>query len=436
MAAAAGNIVSLSGLQNDGSVTVQAGDSVAIYSGTSSGTITGTPGSVLYLSGMTFTAGSNISGDTVNFWSGVLTVSGSYSAQTTDIYVPVTFNTAEVSGSSVVMSPGNLIFEPSAVEPTVNFSAVDSSLAPITVAVTGLTLQSYGNGYGPAVLSGSDNLAVSGATVIASATTLSGSGSLTAEGGLTIDAEIQIADGYTLVNAADASWLNAGNIQVGNFGQIVNLPGAVFGSPGNTSTISLSQANFLAEGASTVNANVSNAGLVDLTDGPASLTINGSYTQTTGTNSAGTLNIAIDRAASGQYSQLVVNGEISLSGALDLIPATGFISSPGARLTLIRNLGGSPVSGAFSGYAEGSHSTLGGQPYSFTYQGGAGNDVVLTNVQPASTVTVTTTSDLLDSYADSVADLRKRGRMRPSRQPPRRYHGCECLGRQRSGGHD
>ena len=80
-----------------------------------------------------------------------------------------------------------------------------------------------------------------------------------------------------------------------------------------------------------------------------------------------------------------------------MLPVAGFTSSPGSTLTIIN---GDTTTGTFASYAEGSVTTLGGQSFSITYHGGAGNNVVLTNVsipQVATTVTLSTSATSVES---------------------------------------
>jgi hypothetical protein len=100
--------------------------------------------------------------------------------------------------------------------------------------------------------------------------------------------------------------------------------------------------------------------------------------------SGSTLNAKIDDAAA--YSSLSVTGSVTLGGALSL--NVGYSATVGDAYTLIANDGADAVVGTFSGLAEGSTVTAAGQRFRISYQGGDGNDVVLTRVQDGSTVTL------------------------------------------------
>jgi Ca2+-binding RTX toxin-like protein len=81
----------------------------------------------------------------------------------------------------------------------------------------------------------------------------------------------------------------------------------------------------------------------------------------------------------GQYDRVNVTGAVSLGGAtLDLVPYGGFTPAAGDSFVLISNDGADAVAGAFAGFADDVAATIGGLNYTIDYQGGDGNDVVLT----------------------------------------------------------
>lgn len=88
--------------------------------------------------------------------------------------------------------------------------------------------------------------------------------------------------------------------------------------------------------------------------------------------------IAGTTACSG-YDQVTVSGTVTLSDArLDATFTNGFPGQPGASYTIVKNDGSSPVSGTFEGLAEGAAFSVLGATFTITYQGGDGNDVVIT----------------------------------------------------------
>ena len=92
----------------------------------------------------------------------------------------------------------------------------------------------------------------------------------------------------------------------------------------------------------------------------------------------------------GGYDQLNVNGTVSLANAtLTVIPNFTTPVSIGQQFVIINNDGVDPVSGTFSGLANGAQFTAGGYTFRINYNGGTGNDVVLTLLGvPGNTVTL------------------------------------------------
>ena len=91
--------------------------------------------------------------------------------------------------------------------------------------------------------------------------------------------------------------------------------------------------------------------------------------------------VAGGTAGSG-YDQLKVTGAIDLGNSV-LTLTSALVLPPDGTFTIIDNDGGDPVVGTFAGVAEGATiGTEGGGVFTLSYQGGDGNDVVLTNITP------------------------------------------------------
>src|SRR5262249_7133060 len=88
------------------------------------------------------------------------------------------------------------------------------------------------------------------------------------------------------------------------------------------------------------------------------------------------------RGAGTGYSQLPVNGSVNLGAGVAILQATGTLMPDyGDKVRLIENTGSNPISGFFAGAPEGTvitDPTFG--RLLFTYQGGDGNDLVVTAV--------------------------------------------------------
>ena len=79
----------------------------------------------------------------------------------------------------------------------------------------------------------------------------------------------------------------------------------------------------------------------------------------------------------GGCDQMIVSEAVDLGDAV-LDPSLGFTPNSGDTLTIIDNIGSEQVVGSFKGLAEGAFLLIDGLPFSITYVGGDGNDVVLT----------------------------------------------------------
>ena len=108
-----------------------------------------------------------------------------------------------------------------------------------------------------------------------------------------------------------------------------------------------------------------------------------------------TLRVDLNGAAAGQFSQLQVGGTVNLAGPGDplgstLQVVTGFTPALNTSFMIIDNDSNSPVIGAFAGLPQGATFSMGAATFQISYQGGDGNDVVLTALQ-VSTATPTPT---------------------------------------------
>ena len=133
--------------------------------------------------------------------------------------------------------------------------------------------------------------------------------------------------------------------------------------------------------------------------GVGSTTINGTYSL----SAAGTIEINLELAS---FDQLIATGGVSLAGTLDLVPGPGLMN--GQSFVVVSNTSANPILGAFAGRPDDTQFIEDGQVWSIDYQGGDGNDVLVTYVipEPAST-------GLLIAGLLGPALLRRR-RQRPS----------------------
>jgi autotransporter-associated beta strand protein len=81
--------------------------------------------------------------------------------------------------------------------------------------------------------------------------------------------------------------------------------------------------------------------------------------------------------AGSAYDRLAVTGTVNLGNAALRLTAIAGLSRS-ATFTIVDNDGVDPIVGTFAGHVEGSTVTIGGTPFTLSYRGGDGNDVVLT----------------------------------------------------------
>jgi hypothetical protein len=83
------------------------------------------------------------------------------------------------------------------------------------------------------------------------------------------------------------------------------------------------------------------------------------------------------------YSQLNASGQVDLDGC-DLDASLGFTPADGEQYTIIKST--VPIVGTFDGLPQGASLTIGNTPFTISYHGGDGNDVVLTQTIAAAPV--------------------------------------------------
>ena len=96
-------------------------------------------------------------------------------------------------------------------------------------------------------------------------------------------------------------------------------------------------------------------------------------------DAASTFPVQLNGTAGGLYSQLAVVGTVNLGGAT-LQATLGFNSAISNKFTVIDNDSNDPVGGTFKNLPEGATLVIGGAQFQISYQGGNGNDVVLTQI--------------------------------------------------------
>jgi autotransporter-associated beta strand protein len=120
-------------------------------------------------------------------------------------------------------------------------------------------------------------------------------------------------------------------------------------------------------------------------------------------DSGASLNVVLNGTTAGSaYSQLVVAGQVNL-GSATLDATAGFTPTGNESFMIIDNTGTSAVNGTFTGLPQGATVTISGQPYSISYTGGDGNDVVLTSQVPSQTSIVPSASSIVSGQAITLS---------------------------------
>jgi autotransporter-associated beta strand protein len=97
------------------------------------------------------------------------------------------------------------------------------------------------------------------------------------------------------------------------------------------------------------------------------------------------------------YDQMNVHGTVALSNAI-LSLTLGYTPALGDTFTIINNDGADPVSGTFNGLPAGALLTNGATIFRIAYNGGDGNDVILTTTLGAPASTLTSITNLTNSF--------------------------------------
>ncbi|UPJ44130.1 cadherin-like domain-containing protein [Bradyrhizobium sp. 40] len=213
-------------------------------------------------------------------------------------------------------------------------------------------------------------------------------------------------------SAAAATYSGAANYTMGQTGIVVDGTGTLVLLATNT----YSGATTVAKGTLDVEGSIAMSSVIVQTGGTLSgigttgaVTIqsgglfdpgaDGMHTGNLSFSSGASWALQLRGIAAGTFEQVIVNGTVTLSGAtLNLSLLAGYTPAAGNSFRIIDNDGSADaVRGTFAGHAEGSTFTSGGASYSITYQGGDGNDVVLTTLS-------TNTSPVAVADAGSITE--------------------------------
>lgn len=113
----------------------------------------------------------------------------------------------------------------------------------------------------------------------------------------------------------------------------------------------------------------------------------GSLSLGTGT----TVNMELNGTVAGaNYDQFNVTGTVNIASGVTLNAILGYVPGAGHSYTIINNDGADAVTGTFAGLADDAFFFIGPNSFSINYNGGDGNDVVITSVVLCNTVSIPT----------------------------------------------
>jgi hypothetical protein len=116
-----------------------------------------------------------------------------------------------------------------------------------------------------------------------------------------------------------------------------------------------------------------------------------------------TVNMELNGVIAGtNYDQFNVTGTVNISPSVTLNATVGYAPGAGDSYTIINNDGGDAVTGIFAGLPDGTVFFIGANSFRIDYDGGDGNDVVITSVSLCNTVSIPTNITSLNGQVVSV----------------------------------
>lgn len=248
------------------------------------------------------------------------------------------------------------------------------------------------------VLTAGDTITASGSVTIAPVT----AGQL-----VNIGSATDLAANTLEISAAELDGIAAGSIRIGS-ATAGNLHLSENLAPAHTDVLHLSSGGTITQAAGTsidVASLVLAGGSVSLTPG---LNVSGNVSFAPGT--ALTLNLNGTTAGTG-YGQLEVDGTVDLRGST-LSFTVGYTTAGGDSYKIVDNDGADAVIGTFAGLPAGSAIRVGADYFRIAYNGGDGNDVVLTRLEilPVTLAKNQKSATFIDADGDIVTITTSKGK--------------------------
>ena len=208
----------------------------------------------------------------------------------------------------------------------------------------------------------------------------------------TLDSSTSFAGAGTLITESTVNITYPGNSPSFTGPTLVKAAGLTVDGSLPASPITVSSGCELG-GSGTIDSVSITAGTLSPGDGSGNLTANGDVTL----NSQSAYVMYIDGPNPGNgFNQLNVTGSVNLGGS-QFMPHLGFTPTIGESFPIIES--SAPITGTFNGLPEGASLTIGGVPFTISYAGNGGKEVLLTQAGTLTATNTTLTSSLNPSVA-------------------------------------
>ncbi len=386
-----GNTLSITGGTLTGPGDVSVGGLVTLTSGTLSGSgALDANGGMLINPGVVQGGIFSLDGRTVNnaagqtaTWSGNPGNSGDINASDGSVFNNLGTFLAESLGLYQETGVG----APSTFNNVGNITANATGIVEIGVSfqMTGGSVDIQSNGQidfaqGSASQGAAFNVESNGALELFAQFTVDPTTTITGSGALVLDGSMVLPANYAFTGSTEVG----GTVQVD--GSLAGSPVDVSGSGDGAPSASLSGTGTV--GPLSVGSDDGDSDVSPGDDGdPGILNVQGpadfeGTVDDSGDQDLASLTVELNGPTAGTgYSQLNVNGAVQLGSLTFLNASLGFTPTQGEQFTIVQST--APVVGTFQGLSEGASLTIGNTPFTISYAGGGGDDIVLTAGTPA-----------------------------------------------------
>jgi T5SS/PEP-CTERM-associated repeat protein len=191
-------------------------------------------------------------------------------------------------------------------------------------------------------------------------------------------------NGFKLDNSTNTSLASYTFDSVANTGNAANYQKLILanGARWQSTSLMIGSGGVLVGNGTVASVNVTNLGAIAPGFSAGSLT----FTSNLVLGASSQLQMEIGGASLFDYDQLIVGGNVTVTGTLAIAMINSFSPTPGETFTLIDNQGANPISGQFNGLTNNAFIDASGNGsdafFTIHYDGGTGNDLVLVATIP------------------------------------------------------